>query len=358
MADGLRVGLLFTGGELSQSIHEQCLGAQLAVDYTRELWGPEGPGIELVERQVTEDPASVDAAVGELVREEGCAVLEGALSVPLSIRAAECAEAHQVVYATANNNPLVGGGRRHVFHIGVPSEITGHAVARFLVGERGAANVAILYAGNDFQVHAAHCTATALRDHGAAVLEIQLDSDGSGDRAALQQLRDWGANAVMIYDSETERQVRLVWTAHAVAPFVSFVHARGMLCNEFRAGAGAAAAGHFFVDMFLRDAEAPTEEQALHRRLAAVDPALVATASHGFGWDEFRFLAEAWRAAGPDPAAQIAFLEGFQAWPGAGGPLTFTSTDHNGRAAHDPTTIAELIDGQFVVVSKLARGDK
>jgi ABC-type branched-subunit amino acid transport system substrate-binding protein len=355
MADDLRVGLLYTDGELSQSIQEQCLGARLAGDYTRELWGAAGPGIALVERQVEEDPASVDAAARELVRQEGCAVLEGALSVPLSIRAAQWAEANGIVYATANNNPLVGGGRRHVFHIGVPSEITGHAVARFLVGERGAGNVAILHAGNEFQVHAANCTATSLREHGAAVLQIQLDAESGGDRAALEQLRDWGANAVMIYDSETERQVRLVWTAHAVTPFLPFVHARGMLCDEFRAGAGAAAAGHFFVDMFLRGTGAPAEEQALHRHLAAVDPARVATASHGFGWDELRLLAEAWRAAGPDPQPQIAFLERFQAWPGAGGPLTFTSSDHNGRAPHDPTTIAELVDGQFVVVSRLAR---
>lgn len=356
MADDLQVGLLHTGGELSQSIQEQRLGARLAGDYTRELWGASGPAIALVERQVTEDPTSVDAAAEDLVRQEGCAVLEGALSVPLSIRAAQWAEANGVVYATANNNPLVGEGRRHVFHIGVPSEITGQAIARFLVGERGAGNVALLHAGNEFQVHAANCTATSLREHGAAVLQVQLDADGSGDRAALEQLRAWGANAVMIYDSETDRQVRLVWTAHAVTPFLPFVHARGMLCNEFRTGAGAAAAGHFFVDMFLRGPEAPAEEQALHRHLATVDPGLVATASHGFGWDELRLLAEAWRAAGPDPQAQIAFLEGFDAWPGAGGPLTFTSADHNGRAAHDPTTIAQLVDGQFAVVSRLARG--
>lgn len=355
MVDGLRIGLISTDGELSQSIHEQCVGARLAVGHTHDLWGPNGPGIELVERQVAEDTAEIDTAAQALVGDEGCSALEGALSVPLSMRAAEWAEAHGVLYATANNNPLVGGGRRHVFHIGVPSEITGDAVARFLVGEGGARRVGLLHAGNEFQVHAANCTAAALGERGAEVMQVLLDADGASDEAVLQRVRAWGADAGMIYDSDTKRQVRLVRAAHALGGLPAFVHARGMLCREFADGAAEAADGHFFVDMFLRDARAPAEEQALHRRLAEVDPALIATASHAFGWDELRLLAEAWRAAGPSPRAQIAFLQGLHGYPGAGGPLTFTERDHNGRWTQDPTTIAQLVNGRFVVVSTLGR---
>lgn len=354
MADAVRIGLIYTGGELSQSIQEQCLGARLAAEYTRELWGPDGPAIEIVERQVTADPVSVDAAARDLVR-GGCLALAGALSVPLSIRAAAWAEAESVVYATANNNPLVGGGRRHVFHIGVPSEITGGAVARFLVGERGARRVGLLHAGNEFQVHAAGCTAGALRERGAELLQIQLEADDAGDAAVLERVRDWRTDAIMIYDSDAERQIRLVRRAHALGGLPPFVHARGILCHEFRAAAGPAAEGHFFVDMFLRDGRASAEEQALHQRLATADRDLVATASHGFGWDELRLLAEAWRAAGPDASEQITFLESLRGYPGAGGPLTFTERDHNGRWTQDPTTIAQLVSGQFIVVSTLDR---
>ncbi len=355
MAEHLRVGLVFTSGELSQSIQEQCLGARLAVDYTRDRWGPDGPSIELVEREAGSDPASVDAVASDLVQNEGCAVLVGALSVPHSIRAAMWAESAGVLYATANNNPLVGGGRRHVFHIGVPSEVTGRAVARFLVSEQGARRVGVLHAGNEFQVHAARCTAESLRQRQAEVLQIQLDADPANDRGVLERLRNWQPDGVKIYDSDTERQVQVAHTAHALGGLPPFVHARGMLCAEFRDGAGAAAEGHYFVDMFLRSDEAPEEEQALHRHLATVDPRLVATASHGFAWDECRLVAEAWRAAGPSPAGQIAFLESLRAYPGAGGPLTFTEHDHNGRWTQDPTTIAQLINGQFTVIQRLDR---
>ncbi|MPZ15916.1 MAG: ABC transporter substrate-binding protein [Chloroflexi bacterium] len=285
----------------------------------------------------------------------GCVVLVGALSVPHSIRAAVWAEASGVVYATANNNPLVGGGRRHVFHIGVPSEITGAAVARFLVEEQGARRVGLLHAGNEFQVHAAACTAAPLSGRGAEVLQLELDTDPDGDRATLDRLRNWRPDAVMIYDSDTARQVRLTQMAHSLSGLPPFVHARGMLCHEFRAGAGSAAEGHFFVDMFLRDQRASAEEQALHQRMATVDSHLTATASHAFGWDELRLLAEAYQTGGPDSQAQIATLEGLRAYPGAGGPLTFTAEDHNGRWTQDPTTIAQLVGGQFVVVSTMDR---
>ena len=354
MATSLRVGLLYSDGDLAQSIREQCLGAELAAQYTRELAGADAAGPTLVRRGVA-SVSDVPQAADELVFGEGCQMLLGALNVPHSIRAAEWSEENGVVYATANNNPLVGGGRRHVFHIGVPSEITGKAVARFLVGERHARRIAVMYAGNEFQVHAANCTASALQEAGADVLKLALDDSGAGDRDALLQLKAWYSDAAMIYDSETQRQVVLTRLAADIGGCPPLIHARGMLCREFRDAVVSSAEGHFFVDMFLRGAGAPAEEQALHRLLAAAEPGSVATASHGFGWDELRLLANAWEAAGPRGDDQIAHLEGLQSYPGAGGPLTFTMTDHNGRWSQDPTTIAELVNGQFVVASTLNR---
>jgi ABC-type branched-subunit amino acid transport system substrate-binding protein len=354
MPDDVRIGLIYTDGELSQSIHEQCLGARLAVEHTRALWGQDGPELQLIERQVDDEIGSVERAAAEVVR-DGCSAIVGALSVPVSVRLAQWAEASEVVYATANNNPLVGGGRRHVFHIGVPSEITGWAVARFLVGDRAARRVGLLHTNNDFQAHAANCTAAPLRESGAEVLLRQLGADPSADRAVLEEARDWRADGMMIYDSETSRQVALIRQARAIGGLPPFLHARGMLAREFRDAAAAAAEGDFFVDMMLRSMDAPAEERALHERLRAVDPGLVATASHAFAWDEVRLVAEAWRAAGPEPGAQVRFLEGLRAYPGAGGPLTFTERDHNGRWTQDPTTIAQLIGGEFVVVNRLQR---
>src|SRR5437867_3699543 len=124
MAAEMRIGLLHSNGDLSQSIAEQRLGAQLAASYTQENPDPGAESPVLVERAVANEE-EVASALEDLVSGERCSLLLGALNVPISIRAAQWAEAAGVLYTTANNNPLVGGGRRHVFHIGVPSEVTG-----------------------------------------------------------------------------------------------------------------------------------------------------------------------------------------------------------------------------------------
>src|SRR5687767_4913592 len=117
MAAEVRIGLLHSNGELNQSIAEQRLGAQLAASYTREILDPAADRPVLIERGVAGEE-EVPAALQGLVSGERCSLLLGALNVPFSIRAAQWAEGAGVLYATANNNPLVGAGRRHVFHIG------------------------------------------------------------------------------------------------------------------------------------------------------------------------------------------------------------------------------------------------
>lgn len=354
MSPHLRIGLLYASGELSQSIREQRLGTRLAIEHTRQLWGP-SDGIELVEREVTADSPSVEEAAADLVRTQGCAVLQGAFSVPLSIRTAQWAEEHQVLYVTANNNPLLRDGRRRVFHIGVPSEVTGSAVAKYLGEERRCQKVGILYTDQEFQRHAAACTVEALGTREVATRQDSVPDRPFSDFELLERMRAWQADAICILGSDLERLVELVKTAQKLGVLPPMLHARGLLCREFADLAGEAGEGHEFTDLYLRDARASVEEWALHRRLAEVDATLVATASHGFGWDGLRLLAQAWRAAGPDADAQVEFLEGLRAYEGATGTLSFSETDHNGRWQHDPTTITRLVGGRYIVVSTLGR---
>lgn len=354
MSGHLRIGLLYGSGELSQSIREQRLGTRLAVEHTRQLWGP-SDDIELVELEVTADSPSVEEAAAELVHNQGCAVLQGAFSVPLSIRAAEWAEQHQILYVTANNNPLLRDGRRRVFHIGVPSEVTGTAIAKYLAEKRRCQKVGVLHTEQEFQRHAAACTVDALAARGVATRRDAVLDAPSSDLELLERMRTWQADAICILGSELERLVDLVKTAQKLGSMAPMLHARGLLCREFANLAGKAGEGHEFTDLYLRDARASSEERALHRRLAQVDGTLVATASHGFGWDGLRLLAQAWRAAGPDADAQVEFLEGLRAYEGATGTLSFSETDHNGRWQHDPTTITRLVGGRYTMVNTLGR---
>lgn len=355
MAGALRVGVLHaSGSELNQSVQEQLLGARLAASFTRDSWPASAPTLDLAERAVSSDLGSVDIAARYLV-DQGCRVLLGALTVPLSVQAARWAEAEGMLYIAGNNNPQVRDGRRHVFHIGVPSEVTAEAVARYLHDERSKRRVGVLHTGGDFQVHAAACMVKSMRERAMAVESERIGEDPSGDGALLGRVREWGPDALCVLGSELERVVELVKAAGALGSLPPMVGARGLLCREFVELAGEAGEGHEFTDLYLRDSRAPDEEKALHQRLAGVDPRLVATASHGFGWDGLRLLAEAWRAAGPDADEQVAFLEASQGYSGATGLLTFTQQDHAGRARYDPTTIARLVGGRYNVVSTLGR---
>ncbi len=151
--------------------------------------------------------------------------------------------------------------------------------------------------------------------------------------------------------SDVDRVAALTRLAHELGSFPPMLYARGMVCREFVDLVGDLAQGQHFVDLFVRDSRAPTEEQALLAALHDQDAKVIGTASHGFGWDGLRLLAAAFTAAGPNAADQVAYLEGLKAYHGATGDLTFTTTDHNGHGPHDPTTFSRLDGDAFQVVS-------
>ncbi len=351
MAHPLRIGLLYGTGELNQSIEEQRLGARLAAVYSAER-GDGNP--ELIEHAVRSE-AEVVAAAEELTAVAGCEMLLGAVNVPVSIAIARWAEAHGMVYMTANNNVRVHDGRRHVFHIGVPSQITTQASADYLAKERGARSVSVLYTSQEFQANAAELCVAAIRLHSTPANGQALPDDPAEDRAFLGRIRAARPDAVYILASELERVAGLSRLAHELGGFPPILYARGMICREFVDRVGDIAEGQAFVDIFLRDDRAPAEEKALRESLERFDSNLVATASHGFGWDGLRLLVAAYQAAGADVADQIAFLESLAGYHAATGDLTFTDRDHNGHGPHDPTTIARLENGQFQVVSTVNR---
>ncbi len=351
MAQSFRVGLLYGTGELNQSIEDQRLGARLAAAYSVERGGAEP---ELVERAVTGE-AEVAGVAEELTAQAGCQVLLGAVNVPVSVAIAKWAEAHGTLYMTANNNGRVHDGRRHVFHIGVPSQITTQASADYLVKERGARSVSVLYADQEFQANAAELCVAAIRLHSTPANGQPLADDPAEDRQLLGRIRAARPDAVYILASELDRVAALTQLAHELGGFPPILYARGMVCREFVDRVGELAQGQDFVDVFLRNDRAPEEEKALRASLERFDSRLVATASHGFGWDGLRLLVAAYQAAGPSAADQIAFLESLAGYHAATGDLTFTAKDHNGHGPHDPTTISRLEGSQFRVVSTINR---
>jgi ABC-type branched-subunit amino acid transport system substrate-binding protein len=310
--------------------------------------------VELIEGSVSHE-ADVVRVATELTADRHCNALLGAVNVPDSIAIAKWAEAHGVLYMTANNDARVYQRRRHVFHIGVPSQITMQASADHLVKERGARSVSVVYANEEFQANAAELCVAAIRLHSTPANGQPISDNPGEDRQLIGRVRAAGPSAVYLLASDVGRVASLARIAHELGGFPPILYARGMVCREFVDAAGDIAEGQEFVDVLLRDSRAPAEEQALRQALDQHDARLIATASHGFGWDGLRLLVAAWHAAGSSAADPIAFLEGLEIYHAATGDLRFTATDHNGRVGHDPTTISHLEGGELRVVSTINR---
>jgi ABC-type branched-subunit amino acid transport system substrate-binding protein len=349
----MRIGVVHHTRGLGRSATEQLLGVRLAAAHTREASDGAARSLEIIERPFTAD-SELPKHLGELVGDTGCDALLGILPVPLSVQAAEWAEAAGVLYATGNNNPKVGNGRHSVFHIGVPSEVTAEASMAYLRDERGVSRVTVLHTPGEFHVHAAECMVEAAGRLGmdAATVDIGLEPDRDDDVA--RSIEDHGSDAVCVMGSELDRIVQLVPTLNRLGGDTRVLLSRGMVCREFAERCGAVGEGYGFIDIYLRSDEAPAEEGALMDRVAAADANLVTTASHGFGWDLLRLLAAA-LANGPGLDDQVAYLESAGPLSGATGILRFDASDHNGRRHDNPTTIARLAGGRFVPASKLAR---
>jgi ABC-type branched-subunit amino acid transport system substrate-binding protein len=348
----MRVGVVYQAGGLGASTSEQVLGSRLAAEHTQsESPGP-GGALEVVERPTGAEGPAFAAELSDLVNNEGCDALLGVLPVPLSIEAAKWAHAHGILYSTGNNNPLLWQGRKHVFHIGVPSEITASASMTYLSGERGAKRVAVLHTPGEFQVFAAECMIEAATKLGVDASAIDAGLDSSRDADVMRQIDAHRADAVIVMGSELDRVGGLV--PQLAAGGRPTLLARGMVCREFLDSHGAEAEGFDFIDLFLRSGDAPDEERALIERVTGSDTQLVTTASHGFGWDCMRLLVAA-LSQGHKGTEGAMYLESLDAVPGATGALRFSATDHNGRWQADPTTFARLQGGRFVPIAAPTR---
>ena len=330
------------------------LGLRLAADYTREIGAGAEDELELAEHVLSSPSTASIGAVAETLVSSGCHALVGVLTAPLSAELGEWADKARVLYLTANNRPSVWNGRRHVFHIGVPSDITGRSVIQHILAQ-GVRKVAILYrpgpsGAYNVNTLAAESAAKFAAEEGMDTRLQSLESEvWDGSNQAVD------AEAVCIFNSDVPKIAELVMRLRPANKDALIVLSRSMLCRDFIELAGDAGKGCNVLDLFFRSDDAAVEERALMRGLAATDARLVATANHGFGWDCLRLTAKALQEAGTDAADQVALLEGLDGYQGATGPFAFSPQDHNGRRRYNPTTIALLSEAGFVRVNSLDR---
>ena len=356
MATAIRIGVIYQPGDVMRSaLKDRLLGARLAAEATTEHEPASSSAVELIERHLGADVPSLGDVVSELVHDAGCNAVLGFVSVPNALQLADRSEAEGVLYFTPNNG-TIWSGRRGVFYLGVPHEVTASGSVRYLRDELGTERLYILYMPGEFAARSRDCTSTAAAAQGMTTLTSKIGESPEGDIRLLEALRSWRPGAVCVLGGgEHVRLAELVKRMNAVGVQPPVLLGRGLLCREFAQLCGQAADGYDFVDCYLRGDAANEEEKHLTQRLGAIDPELVPTASHGWGWDCLRLAVKAFQEAGPRFQDQVAFVEALKGYPGVTGVMSFAANDHNGHWKDDPTTIARLAGGRYTNVSTLGR---
>ena len=174
MAETIRIGAIYSTLPSNTSATEQLLGVRLAGEHTRRAWSTDARALEILEREVSPDPARAEEAGRDLAIAERCSALISMSTIPVAVRLAQWCEGAARLFMAAHNNPVVRQGRRRAFGIGVPSEVTGEATARFLMEGLGAMRVFLIHQPGEFQSYAAQRAADAMGRRGVLVERGEL----------------------------------------------------------------------------------------------------------------------------------------------------------------------------------------
>jgi len=258
----------------------------------------------------------------------------GSTSVPESTRLGQLAEQLDLLCFVSNNNPAVWEGRRHVFHIGIPTSGTAHSVAQYLVRDLGARRVTLLHDDTEFQSLVAGRSETFLREAGADVRSFPGCQNGWAE-----DVNSWLPDVLYLVYSDERLAVPMIQGLRAISKNLPVLLGRSLLRQSFLSSLGELAEGLLLLDLFSRGRPRNELEENFARVLSDAGIGLP-TANHGFGWDAMTLCGRALVEAEGDPRSAIRYLESGVQLEGATGYYRFNPEDHNGRSALNPTTLS------------------
>jgi len=328
----VRILLLRPDGS-DEAALDQAVGARAAA-----LCGPAAPVIELVEETFR------DADLGDLAKKThpwagNVAGIVGATNAAESSLLGEVAERSAVLCFVANNNPSVRQGRRHIFHIGLPTEQTAKAVALRLEAA-GFERVFLVHDRTEFQ----HRVAAAMKCH-LEKRNIQVTSQAGSSRNWLGTAAAWRPDLLYVVYSNEKKALPLALNFRKSRPETALLFGRSLLRRSFIDALGPMAEEALFVDLFRRDKSERAQEGGFMSVLTTRG-ITVPTANHGFGWDMMSLCGQALVKAHGNTSGAVRYLESGVVISGATGSFRFQSENHNGREEFCPTRISRCHRGQ------------
>jgi ABC-type branched-subunit amino acid transport system substrate-binding protein len=266
----------------------------------------------------------------------------GAMRVPESQRLAKVAAEMNVLCFVANNNPSVWQQRRHIFHIGFPTNQTSAAIAAELVQKTNRRRYLMLHETTEFQTKVAGSIEARLRGYGMDARSLAYDP-----AQAREIGNGWNPELIYVVFSSESKALEVVRAAAGSMPDVPLVLGRSLLRESFLRSLNGQAGEFWFVDTNFRRSRIRTESQQQFMRVMADHGVTTPTTNHAFGWDCMEFCTLALKASGGDPQRAIDYLESGVTLAGASGTCAFSPDNHNGRRGLGPTILSRWSNGRF-----------
>ncbi len=267
----------------------------------------------------------------------------GSTNVPESTRLGQLAEQLDLLCFVSNNNPAVWEGRRHVFHIGIPTSGTAHSVAQYLTQHLGAKRVYILHDDTEFQRRVAGASEAFLKRAGAELRSFLGCQEGWAD-----DVKSWAPDVLYLVCSDERLAVPMIQDLRSISRNLLVLLGRSLLRQSFLSSLGELAEGLLLIDLFPRGRPRTELEEKFARVLSDAGIGLP-TANHGFGWDAMTLCRRALVEAEGDPMSAIRNLESGVPLEGVTGSYRFKPEDHNGRNSFNPTTLSHVCNGRVAM---------
>lgn len=337
----VKIGLLYTvsgtGGDLAQS----ALGsAALAA----EDGSARGIEVEIVDRDYAGKPSAA-LRHAEALAEEGVAGIVVASDDPELAKSLAPFEDVPLVYSLISDDAAVSADLPH-FRMTPSNSLQAETLAEFLVEERGVERVAIVHDSSRFGRDGADAAEDALFDLRADVVarvEFKARKDVSTPVTFAGQE---GAQAVIVWTEDTGEAARITIEAHRTNQSYQLALSGNLATARYGKNASSQVVPTAFVEGILSVGTwaGPWFDldrmQGFYERFQKTNNAFAPVQAVQI-YDAVLLLAEAAGQAGGDSASRVvSAIEGIRGFEGAGVPVTFGPTDHEGIDPEDMAILA------------------
>jgi branched-chain amino acid transport system substrate-binding protein len=336
-----KVGLLYTISDIGGEFAQAALGASTLA---AEDAPSRGARIEVLDRDYAGN-AGRAAQLAQELADEGVAGIVVASDDPALVPALQGFDAVPVVHALLPDDDAVAR-ETPTFRVAPSNRLQAEKLAEYLVAERGLERIAILHDDSPFGIEGGDDAEDALDDQGADVVLRQSFEVGGDIHTTVTHAGQLDADALLLWTRENGEAGRITIEMHKADQGYQLVLSGNLATFDYGKNAASQVTPVAFRDGILSvgtwagpwfDLERIRGFFERFRETNNAEAPFQAVQVY----DALLLLAHAAAEAGSsDPSAVVRALETTRDFEGAGVPLSFSPSDHEGVGLEDMAILA------------------